>query len=308
MGQDIQAGHVYSDTESGRDVNSENLNAHVNGAVIKETFFSTKPGKATLQLSDVFLISDGVFRKATLGTLRKLFIFAGFLEDTEEGRALMKDGYFTADDEGRAKFANGIVNEDLISPDIIHEQEELGTLADADEFLVYDASTTSLRRIKREDILLQLLPDGAVVQVVTTASTAYGATSATIPLNNTVPQATQGTQILTASITPKAATHKVLVEVTVHIAPAATQSAVAALFRNADANAISAGVAGGISDSNGVTTISFHFMDSPASTTSQTYNIRVGAGSGNLYINGIKAGQRYGGALACQITLKEIKA
>lgn len=308
MGQDIQAGHYYTDTESGRDVTAENLNAHVNGAVIKETFLSGKPVKATPQLSDIFLLSDGVLRKTTFEALRKLFIYTAFLSADEDGLALMADGFFPADDEGRAKFAEGFVNELLFSPDAVHEQEELDALADADEFLIYDASSTSLRRIKKEDILLQLMPVGSIVQTVFASSTVYGASSATIPLNNTIPQATQGTQILTASITPKASSHKVLIEVTVHIAPAVTQSAVAALFRGAAANALAAGVAGGINDTNGVTSITFHFVDSPASESAQTYNIRVGAGSGNIYINGIAAGQRYGGALACQITLKEIKA
>lgn len=308
MGQDLQSGHTYSDTESGREVTADNLNNHVNGAVIKETFLSSKPSKGTPQLSDQLLITDGVLRKTSLQAILALFQPEGFLADTTEGRAKMADGFLSADEAGRAKMDDGFVTAAKLTPGIVHDQTALATLADADEFLVWDQSATALTKITRSDLVLQLASAGAVLNTVAHIFNDVHQTADHIPYDNSVPTDLEGYEILRASITPKSSTSKILVNVTVHIGCASTNvSATCALFRVGTSSALAAANLAAPSPADGPETLSFQYLDSPAAASEQTYFVKVGSHTGSLNINGIGTEQRFGGALKCLLLLQEIK-
>lgn len=141
-----------------------------------------------------------------------------------------------------------------------------------------------------------------VVQTVYAEYTAQATLTANIPGDNTIPQSTEGTQILSASITPTSASNRVRASVFLAGQVAeAIPPAIGALFRGG-ANAIAAKIASG--NSGGVATfLDFIYEDSPGTTSTLTYTVRVGASSGIS----VKMNQLLGGSQRCVLILEEIK-
>lgn len=139
----------------------------------------------------------------------------------------------------------------------------------------------------------------------------YATLTAQIPLDDTIPQITEGTEILSVSITPKSATNRVQVRVTVHalIQDSANRTGIVAIFRNGGADAIAARsaslYAGGAQVAQGVV---LEFEDVPGSTTAQTYTVRVGPTGGTMYLNGSSSNRTLGGVQRATAALTEFVA
>jgi len=127
-----------------------------------------------------------------------------------------------------------------------------------------------------------------------------------MPFDNTIPKNTEGDEVMTLAITPKSATNKLKIEVVVQCGiQAATNQSTAALFQDATANALAAGMGGNTSGSENSSIHFIHYMD--AGTTSETtFKVRLGAGAGGVGFNGGNA-QLYGGVASSSITITEIK-
>ncbi|MDF3022908.1 MAG: hypothetical protein K0R10_269 [Alphaproteobacteria bacterium] len=150
------------------------------------------------------------------------------------------------------------------------------------------------------------MPVGAVVQSVAASYTANADLSTTIPSDDTIPQNTEGSEIVTVSITPTSASSTIEVEFRAIGAAAGTVSIIAALFKDSGASALaaSAGVAGSISLPGPIGLI---YQESAGSTSARTYKIRVGANSGSCRLNGTTSSRLYGGASAATLVVREIK-
>lgn len=141
---------------------------------------------------------------------------------------------------------------------------------------------------------------GKIVQTVYAEYTTQGSASATIPDDNTIPQITEGTQILSASITPTSATSRVRAMVFLGgYANNIDVAAIAALFRGGS-NALAAYYE--LSNGTKSQFSSFVYEDVPGSTSSQTYTVRVGASYGSVTLN-----YKLGGSRRCCLILEEIK-
>lgn len=130
-----------------------------------------------------------------------------------------------------------------------------------------------------------------------------------IPLDNTIPQISEGTQILSVSITPRATTSMVRLTLTLQGTINAVDNLVAALFANGAANAIKAGYVT-ITLANGLHTLVLRHIHSPASTSQQIYTARVGpSGGGNTAtINGnVSAGVFFGGTFITMLEAEEVR-
>lgn len=128
-----------------------------------------------------------------------------------------------------------------------------------------------------------------------------------IPLDDTIPQNTEGSQILSATITPKTTSNKVRILVTGSGALSSNGAYVVAVYGSA-ADAL-ASWAVNVPTTNGPVPYSFEFEHSPASTSLQTYTVRVGPTSAlTLRMNGTSAGRLFGGVSRCTIKLEEIVA
>lgn len=143
-----------------------------------------------------------------------------------------------------------------------------------------------------------------------TEYTTYSALTDTIPADDTIPQSSEGTQILSASITPKNAANRVRARVIVRglIQSDASRQGVVALFRGAGTDAIAATCATLYlaSQTQAAQTLALEFEDSPGSTSTQTYTVRVGPSGGTLYINGSTSARLLGGAMRATLVLEEI--
>lgn len=131
--------------------------------------------------------------------------------------------------------------------------------------------------------------------------------SAIIPLDDTIPQNTEGTQILSVTITPKSTASRIRVRFQAQfIAAGGGVGAIAALFWNTNVGAVRSGYntnsGAGFSSS-----LAFEFEHVPGSTSVQTYAVRVGSQSATVIrLNGSGAGRLLGGTLAATLVVEEI--
>lgn len=142
------------------------------------------------------------------------------------------------------------------------------------------------------------------VQEVSTSYATHTSTAATIPVDDTIPQNTEGTEIMTLAITPKATTNKLVIRVFVPFYGSTAIAGVAALFQDSTANALTC-------DAQNVTAAAIagnimleHTMDA-GTTSSTTFKVRVGTSTGTLYFNGYSGGRLFGGVLKATMTITE---
>jgi hypothetical protein len=166
--------------------------------------------------------------------------------------------------------------------------------------------TLPIARIADGAVTQVKLADGAVVQVLQKTESAHAGVTALIPFDDTVPTSTEGWEIMTQAITPQSNTNKVLASVSVFLNPNNAATHTVALFRGTTCvYATSASQTG----QNYMTTVSFQFLDSPATASATTYSVRIGASvSQVVYINGQSTGRAFGATPKSSLTLMEIKA
>lgn len=165
-------------------------------------------------------------------------------------------------------------------------------------------------RVKDSGITAGKLAAGVPVQLVeATPITAVQTISATIPLDNTKPQSSEGTQLWSQAITLAHATNKVLVEARVQVANGATgTTAVLALFRDSGADALAVSFVSLQAQAGGVAVL--RYLDTPGAT-SATYKVRIGkvTGGGDIFVSGSGAGANlFNGTLASTLSLTEVRA
>jgi hypothetical protein len=152
---------------------------------------------------------------------------------------------------------------------------------------------------------------GKVLQVVKSTTTSVITCGTAIPWDDTIPQNTEGNEVLTATITPLSATSTIYIKFLCTGNPTGSSGAngiMAALFKDSNANALSVfGVPS--NGANWQASIPLNYYDASGSTTARTYKIRVGMNSNTFYVNGNNAGTRvFGGASAAILELWEVEA
>jgi hypothetical protein len=150
------------------------------------------------------------------------------------------------------------------------------------------------------------LPAGALLQVQSATYTSNADLSTTIPNDDTVPQSSEGTEILTVSITPTSASSLIEIEFVGAGSGAASGCIIAALFKDSGANAlqVSTTVAGSATLPSSLALL---YHESAGSTSARTYKIRVGMSSGTCRLNGTTSARLYGGAAAAMLVVREIR-
>lgn len=132
--------------------------------------------------------------------------------------------------------------------------------------------------------------------------------TATIPLDDTVPQNTEGTQIIQVTMTPKSATNKLLIEVVGFGTLSSAGHIVYAVFRDSNASAVTAG-ASYCGVSNMSTPIVLSDEVTAGTTTSTTFYLRVGPDTSNtLRMNGSTAARYFGGSAGVTLKITEVRA
>jgi hypothetical protein len=148
---------------------------------------------------------------------------------------------------------------------------------------------------------------GRVQQVVNSQTGAVATGTTTIPFDDTIPQNTEGTEVMTLAITPKSALNTLLIDVTVFASVTATPWIIAALFQDSTANALATVASFNNLSTAGMTITFRHKM--VAGTTATTFKVRLGPSSAaTLTFNGQSGGRIFGGVAASSITITEIAA
>ena len=155
---------------------------------------------------------------------------------------------------------------------------------------------------------------GKILQVVRAETTANTSGSAIIPRDNTIPQNTEGFEVLTCSITPVSASSKLYIVSTIYAGETSnvTNDLCVALFRDSTADAFAANF--GIIDVNahetGAPLYTSAYINS-SSTSSTTIKARIGTSAlGTIVLNIATGGTRtfpvLGGVYASSITIMEV--
>ena len=153
---------------------------------------------------------------------------------------------------------------------------------------------------------------GGIIQTIHKDYRPFFSTTALIPLDDSIPQNTEGAQVFTQAITPTSSSNFIKITVVLNISNSNSNNLhTAAVFKDSGANAIGAGWAKCVGTNAPSSPMVINFTDSPNTTSTVTYKVRVGY-SGNtastVQVNG-GSGLRYmGGALASGMTLQEISA
>lgn len=147
-----------------------------------------------------------------------------------------------------------------------------------------------------------------VRQIVSSITTGLLTSTTTIPVDNTIPQNTEGTQFASVSITPQSATSSLWVMGFGFYSSTAISTVTQALFRDSTANAIAAnGLA--ILTANTSMSGSLQTVVSSGSTSATTFKLRVGPNGGStVYSNGALGAQLYGGVSQTGIVVVEFGA
>jgi hypothetical protein len=150
----------------------------------------------------------------------------------------------------------------------------------------------------------------AVIQKVSSTVTSKLTCSTELPLDDTIPQKTEGTEVLTLAITPTSSTNILKIEFSGGGTTDANKFGGVALFQDATTNALAAqrisGVVGAATASADSIYLT-HVMTS-GTTSSTTFKIRMGCSAGSTYINGTSSARVFGGVASTVLTVTEYQA
>jgi hypothetical protein len=124
-----------------------------------------------------------------------------------------------------------------------------------------------------------------------------------IPVDDTIPQIGEGTQIISVSYTPRLSTSTLRVRFSGQGSCAGADNFVAAMFNGA-ANAFAAQMV--TIGANTRAAVAFEGSYAPGATSAQTITLRVGCGSNSAGVNGIPGTRSLGGASAATLIVNEI--
>jgi len=167
------------------------------------------------------------------------------------------------------------------------------------------ASTPTKIQVFGPDVAL---PTTAIqVQRNETGAVATGSTQ--IPLDDTIPQNTEGDQYLSQAITPSSAANILYItHVGYYSSATATRALTAALFQDSTANALAVGYSGETTGTI-VNAVPINHMILAGTVSSTTFKIRMGTnGSGTNTFNGASGGRFFGGTFCSHLTIEEIAA
>ena len=172
---------------------------------------------------------------------------------------------------------------------------------------------TNAQVVTGTDTALAITAAGAkaarrVLQVVYAEYTANTSLTTTTPADDTIPQITEGTEIMTLSITPSSTASRIQLAFQGFCAVSTVLTVTVALHQDAVANALAA-TGQSIAAASTFQTVCLAFEHVPATTSAITYRIRVGPGSaGTVRFNGTSTARFYGGSAHSTLIATELSA
>lgn len=150
------------------------------------------------------------------------------------------------------------------------------------------------------------LDSGAIIGSKTAVYSGNSSLTAAIPLDDSIPQIGEGTEIITTSYTPKVSTSTLRLSFTGQVVGDGLIGVVCAIF-NGGSNAVGAQLVT-IPAASYRVPVSFEASYAPGSTSAQTISVRCGPSSGGaMSLNGSVASRLLGGASAATLKIEEIQ-
>lgn len=147
---------------------------------------------------------------------------------------------------------------------------------------------------------------GTVIASSMVRYTATTSLSTVLPADNTIPQVSEGTQILSATITPSSSSSKIRARFVGPVSAAAAIWATAALFIDGAANAV-AGTVTFLEVSTRCNVFVIEYEWTPGDTSAHTVTVRVGPGvSNSIQMNNATGFATLGGVFASTLVLEEV--
>jgi hypothetical protein len=148
---------------------------------------------------------------------------------------------------------------------------------------------------------------GKIVQVVNVQSGAMATGTTQTPLDDTIPQNTEGTEFMTLAITPTDTSNNLLIEVVVNYASSVTNGRTIALHQDAIASAIACCHEQSAAEGDELIVMSFNHYMAAGTISETTFKVRIGGSNAStITFNGASGARRNGGVLASSITITEI--
>lgn len=191
--------------------------------------------------------------------------------------------------------------------DIVDAQ---GSALTGGELIASDTVTLQYDAVAGDFIILAAtsIPSGRTIQEIHTQDGEVATGTTTIPLDDTIPQDTEGDEYITATITPTNASNKLVIDVVIQLAHSAAGTVLlAGLFQDSIASALAAGWAA----KDGATafgTVTFRHEMVAGTTSATTFKVRAGSDqAGTTTFNGSGGTRAFGGIMASSISIKEVK-
>jgi len=170
------------------------------------------------------------------------------------------------------------------------------------------AGTSALPVVGTSKITFDKAATGFAVQVVTSSYNAVATGTTVMPLDDTIPQITEGNEYMTVTITPKATTHTLVIEADFLYSTSANAHTVWALFQDATANALAADTMYQAVTSQLMTSRLIYTM-AAGTTSATTFRLRIGpASAATTTFNGTGGGRLFGAITKSTMTVTEYKA
>ena len=149
---------------------------------------------------------------------------------------------------------------------------------------------------------------GKVVQVVNTSTGALATGTTVQVLDDTIPQNTEGNELMTLAITPTSSSNYLIIESQINGAVSADVRVIASLFQDTTANALAVNYNMLRTTNYGTFVYLSHYMQA-GTTSATTFKIRGGgSGAGTFTFNGAFGGRYFGGVQNSFIKITEISA
>lgn len=129
------------------------------------------------------------------------------------------------------------------------------------------------------------------------------------PYDDTIPQNTEGVEVITVTITPISATSRlqIMFSSVINKDEAGNPSAVVALFQDTTANALAAAAMLESQSTPASRQVYLEHVMTSGTTSATTFKIRIGSSSTTLewYVNGTHSGRLMGGVFSTVLTVNE---
>jgi hypothetical protein len=308
----ILKGTTYT---TGDSVTAANINAHVDAAILLPGAIGDQVASGALVGADTILVNkSGGLVKATVSQVADAVEAENLYIKRDGSLAMTADLPLVSSlPAGNLSAASkGYVN----AQDAIRDSAIAGKVAKSGDTMTGALTlpgnpVNALHAVPKqyvEQYVASSALSGSIVKSSKYVEFNYASTTSIIPVDDTIPQSTEGLPIISAFITPSLSSNLIRVRASLYCSsPSGSVTGVFAVFRGVNANAIFA-TSEYFGSALETKQIQFEFFDSPATTSPTQYLIRFGvdAASNTISINGTNS-RKFGGVAQCTLVLEEIK-